>query len=147
MNNPGIKTVTVRNFIEDCPKWSIINAWIPLNTVIDLPLILCDTNSISHKDIIRDIKRKTKTTLKDDGDDPIIVSDFSSLQYNENQRWYYYPLMQSNEVIFFQQYNSEQDFDNFVPTFHTAVDMFPNTSANLINRESIEFRFITSLEN
>jgi hypothetical protein len=47
------------------------------------------------------------------------------LPYNAAQRWYYFPLMPSNEALLFQQYHSNQARNAFVPipvAIQAAID-------------------------
>lgn len=137
ITNPDLTNELIAEFIDDCESWSIVNGWMPLTLEVNCPLVLCDQSSVNNGDIISDLKFKNVDEDRDTND-----GHFLSLDLNKTYRWLYYPLMQTNEMLIFNQYNSKQGPDKFIPVFHTAINLVKEK--NLINRErrSIEMRFI-----
>lgn len=138
VTNTSATCAVVNDFLTQHPQHSIINAWLPLNTVINFPLVLAAVDSVRPSDVITNISFKNEPNAEQ------TQGEILSLHTTDHYAWYYYPLMQSNEMLLFQQYNSTQTLENFMPTFHTAVDLFPDCNANLSPRQSIELRFLVA---
>jgi hypothetical protein len=105
-----------------------INLWRPINgPVEDAPLAVCDASSISAGDLIAaDLRYPDRTG-------EIYMASFSP-----HHRWYYFPRMRSDEVLFLKCYDSLKD-GRARFTAHTAFDD-PNTRPDAPPRESIEVR-------
>ena len=136
-NNPNATPPRLKKFIEDAAQWSIYNIWVPLQTVTNRPLLLCDIQSVDLADIIHDIRFKNTEDNKKE-----TMGNILSLKYKDNYRWIYYPLMQPNELLIFKQFESNQPMDSFIPVFHTAFKVLDVPQLRFPIRESIEFRFL-----
>jgi len=113
-----------------------INLWRPLRPVERMPLAVCDASSVSRGDLIRTV---IAGRPEDEG------SPFAgfNLAYNPDQRWYYYPDMQPNEVLAFRLFDSEMERPHL--TAHTAfVD--PTSRPDARTRLSHEARTIAFLD-
>lgn len=111
----------LRRFVE-------INVWRPIGgPVRDTPLAVCDGRTISSHDLIAaDLKYRDRT------------GEVYLLTWNPRHRWYYFPHMQTCEVLLLKGYDSLTDGRTRF-TAHTAVDdptVPPESSA----RESLEIR-------
>jgi hypothetical protein len=137
ITNPDLTNESIAKFIDGSESWSIVNVWMPLSLEVNCPLVLCDQSSINKKDIISDLKFQNVDEDRDTND-----GDFLSLDLNKTYRWFYYPLMQTNEMLIFNQYDSKQGANDFIPVFHTAINLVEEKE--LINRarRSIEIRFV-----
>jgi hypothetical protein len=138
-NNPDATPSRVKQFLEPASQWSIYNIWLPLQTVTNRPLVLCDVQSVKASDIIHDLRFKN-TEKNEQG----TMGNILSLKYKNDYRWLYYPLMQPNELLIFKQYDSNQNIDNFIPVFHTAFKVIEDPKIKFPMRESIEFRFLVA---
>lgn len=109
-------------------RFAIINAWRPIrNPVYDQPLIFCDATSIESCDLIAMERRADER-----------VGAVQAALYNPQQRWYFYPTMQPDEVLLFKTYDSTEDGRaRFTP--HSSF-RDPLAPANMPARESIESR-------
>ena len=70
------------------------------------PLTVCDPNTVDRKDIVPTALVGFPGT-KDGAD-----TSQSSLKYNPNQKWYYFPEMTNNEVMVFKQFEYFKERDN-----------------------------------
>lgn len=113
-------------------SWGLFNVWKPLNLIINSNLALCAKTSLNEKDIYRN--KNYHHTLDQ-------VSRLSSLNYRKTQRWFYYPLIQPNEVIIFEQYKNDLGFNDFIPVFHTAFAI-DKSLYGYAPRQNIEFRVL-----
>ncbi len=113
-----------------------INLWRPVRPVERMPLAVCDASSVSRGDLIRTIIGQRS----EGGDMPL--SGFN-LAYNPDQRWYYYPDMQPDEVLAFRLFDSEMERPHL--TAHTAF-IDPNSRPDAATRLSHEIRTIAFLD-
>jgi len=105
-----------------------INLWRPINgPVEDAPLAVCDASSIAPGDLI------AADLLYPDRTGEIYMASF-----NPRHRWYYFPRMRNDEVLFLKCYDSQTD-GRARFTAHTAFDD-PTTRPDAPPRESIEIR-------
>ena len=116
-------------------NWGFFNVWKPLNLIINSTLALCDKSSLIQEDIYRNTNY-IKTNE---------VSHIMSLNYRKTHRWFYYPLMQPNEVIIFEQYKSDLGFNEFIPAFHSAFKI-DKSLYGYAPRQSIEIRGLSVWE-
>lgn len=130
--NQEITLNKTRDFINSAKVWGIYNAWLPIKTVINNPLALCDRTSVNKNDIINHSQVK-----KHDQD-----TEVRRLKYRDTYRWLYYPMMQSNELLIFKQFESGRGFEAYIPVFHTAFKVIEDKNINTNKRDSIEFRFL-----
>jgi len=91
------------------------------------PLALCDSRSLSEKDIVpTDLVYRER------------VGETLGFLYNPKQRWYYFPRMEPNEAILLKCYDSMND-GRARFTAHTSFED-PSSPPNAAPRESIEVR-------
>jgi hypothetical protein len=109
-------------------RFAEINLWRPIKgPVEDMPLAVCDARSIAPEDLVAtDLKYPDRT------------GETYSVTFNPRHRWYYFPRMQADEVLFIKCYDSMAD-GRARFTAHSAFDD-PTTPVNAAPRESIEVR-------
>jgi hypothetical protein len=109
-------------------RFAIINTWRPLRgPVRTAPLALCDAQSIDTKDLIATERRARDR-----------VGEIYHVAFNPQQRWFYFPNMQVDELIAIKTYDSVRDGRaRFTP--HSAFDD-PTGPPKVPGRESIESR-------
>ena len=113
-----------------------INLWRPIRPVERMPLAVCDAASVSRGDLVRTlISGKEKSPAGQ-------LAGFN-LAYNPDQRWYYYPDMQPDEVLAFRLFDSEMQRPHL--TAHTAFED-PNSRTSAPARLSLEVRTIAFLD-
>ena len=110
--------------------FSFINVWRPLDhPVYDRPLALCDARTMKREDFVRTTLRYRDRT-----------GEIYTYRCKANQRWYYYPLMQPDEVLLLKCFDSRTDGRaRFVA--HTSFDD-PTSPPGAPARKSIELRTI-----
>jgi hypothetical protein len=138
VTNTLVQPSHIDNFLKGVGHWEIYNIWIPARTVVNSPLALCDLRSFLQSDIVDNIWVNNSYLKKEE-----MKLNILSLKSNSQQNWYYYPLMQSNELLIFKQFNSNcQDHPSTV--FHSGFHILNNPNINMPMRQSIEFRFLVS---
>ena len=109
-------------------RFAIINLWRPIRgPVLESPLVLCDSESLSEENLIaRDLKYPDRT------------GETYSITYNPNQRYYYFPKMQPEEPVLIRCFDSAP---NGAARFsaHTGFDD-PTSPPDAPPRESLEVR-------
>ncbi len=113
-----------------------INLWRPVRPVERMPLAVCDASSVSRADLIHTVIGQRSEA----GEVPF--SGFN-LGYNPDQRWYYYPDMQPDEILAFRLFDSEMDRPHL--TAHTAFED-PASRPDAQSRLSHEIRTIAFLD-
>jgi hypothetical protein len=111
-------------------RFAINNLWRPIRgPVLDSPLTLCDAQSLEAENLIgSDLKYPDRT------------GETYSITYNPNQRYYYFPKMQANEVVLIRCYDSgRRGAARF--SAHTGFDD-PTTPSDAPPRESLEVRML-----
>jgi hypothetical protein len=105
-----------------------INVWRPIRGPVQAnPLAVCDAQTMVLEDFVpMDLKYRDR------------IGEVYSLAFNPEHRWFYFPQMQRNEVIFLKGYDSATDGRSRF-TGHTAFDD-PTTPPDAPARESIEAR-------
>lgn len=106
----------------------VINLWRPIRvTVRDMPLAVCDAQSVAPQDLVpSDLVYKDRT------------GETYSVTYNPAHRWYYLSNMTPDEGLLLKCYDSATDGRaRFVP--HTAFHD-PTAPVDAPPRESIELR-------
>ncbi len=70
-------------------RYAIVNLWRPIRgPVLESPLVLCDAQSLAQENLIAsDLKYPDRT------------GETYSITYNPEQRYYYFPRMQADEVV------------------------------------------------
>jgi hypothetical protein len=111
-------------------RFAVINVWRPIRGPVEqMPLAVCDAGSIAEKDLV-----PTDLIYPDR------VGEVHSLAFNPNHRWFYFPRMQTDEVLLLKCYDSADD-GRARFTAHGAFED-PNTPPGAPPRESIEVRTI-----
>ena len=106
----------------------IVNLWRPIKGPVEsVPLAVCDATSIATEDLITaDLVYERRTGHEYRG------------VFRAGHRWFYYPAMQTDEVLLIKVFDSQTGGSNRF-SLHTAFDD-PTTGANAAPRESIEVR-------
>jgi hypothetical protein len=109
-------------------RFAEINVWRPIRGPIqESPLALCDARSIAPQDVVAsDLVYLHR------------VGETYAFTYNPNHRWYYFPQLESSEVILLKCYDSQDD-GRARFTAHTAF-ADPTSPPEAAPRESIEVR-------
>ena len=109
-------------------RFAIVNLWRPIRgPVEEAPLAVCDARSIAPGDLIAtDLRYPDRT------------GETYSIAYNPAHRWFYFPQMRREEVLFLKCYDSATDGRARFAA-HTAFDD-PTSPRLPIARESIETR-------
>ena len=111
-------------------RFAFVNVWRPIRgPVKSAPLAVCDAQSIGPDDLVA-------TDLKYDGR----TGEVQQLAFSPNHRWFYFPDMQTDEVVLIKCYDSVTDGRARFAA-HTAFDD-PTSPADAAPRESIETRTI-----
>jgi hypothetical protein len=109
-------------------RFAIINAWRPIGAPAETaPLAMCDARSIADEDLIA-----TDLVYRH------MVGETYSVQHNPNHRWYYFPKVQTDEVVLLKIYDSlAQGVARL--SAHSAFD-HPSPRPGAAPRRSIELR-------
>lgn len=109
-------------------RFAIINLWRPIRgPLLDSPLALCDAQSLAEENLIAsDLKYPDRT------------GETYSITYNPDQRYYYFPKMQADEVVLIRCFDSALEGAHRFSA-HTGFDD-PSTPAAAPPRESLEVR-------
>ena len=109
-------------------RYGSINVWRPLSGPVENdPLVICGWGTLTQADMIR-----TERHYKDR------VGAVYNIAYNSDQRWSYFPRMESDEVVLLKCFDSLTD-GSARWTAHGSFDN-PNAPVNAPPRESIEIR-------
>jgi hypothetical protein len=109
-------------------RYAIINLWRPIaGPVLESPLALCDAESLAQENLVpTDLKYPDRT------------GEIYSVTHSEGQRWYYFPKMRTDEVVFIRCFDSaRKGAARF--SAHGAFDD-PTSPPGAPPRESIEVR-------
>jgi hypothetical protein len=122
---------------DDVEGFMMIDFWRPTNMtgpLMHMPLALCDPAKVE----IADLVPMAMTGIAPSGRPTHHVG----LRYNAGQRWYYYPRMQTDEVLAFKLFECRKDDPEptrFRSVLHTAF-ADPNAPADAEERQSCEHR-------
>jgi hypothetical protein len=106
-------------------RYQVINVWRSIEgPVLESPLAICEARSINKEDIL-----PTEEGVK---------HEVYLFKFSPRHRWFYFPNMQSDEVLLFKCFDSLNEGPARL-TAHTAFDN-PNTPLDARPRESIEVR-------
>jgi hypothetical protein len=111
-------------------RFAINNLWRPIRgPLLDSPLTLCDAQSLAQENLIAsDLKYPDRT------------GETYAVTYNPDQRYYYFPKMQADEVVLIRCYDSAlKGAARF--SAHTGFDD-PTTPPDAPPRESLEVRML-----
>jgi hypothetical protein len=101
-----------------------------------MPLAVCDAGSVSRADLV-----PTIIGGRPDNDTAPLAG--FNLAYNPAQRWWYYPHMQTDEVLAFRLYDSEPGAPHLAA--HTAFED-PTSRPGASTRLSHEVRTLAFLD-
>ncbi|MGE0820615.1 MAG: CmcJ/NvfI family oxidoreductase [Candidatus Binatia bacterium] len=105
-----------------------VNVWRPIRGPVQAsPLAVCDAQSMTLDDFV-----PTDLIYHDR------IGEVYSVMHNPNHRWFYFPQMQKNEVLFLKGYDSATDGTARL-TAHSAFED-PTMPPDAPARESIEAR-------
>ncbi|HKV53365.1 MAG TPA: CmcJ/NvfI family oxidoreductase, partial [Candidatus Binataceae bacterium] len=109
-------------------RFAIINVWRPVSgPVMESPFAICDAQTIVPGDFVPSAliyPHRRGETL--------------AIKFNPTHRWYYFPLMQTDEAVMLKCYDSAND-GRARMTAHTGFDD-PTSPPDAPPRESIETR-------
>ena len=110
-----------RRFIE-------VNVWRPIAGPVEAwPIALCDAQTLEMKDFVASERRF-----------PDRIGEIYAVKYNPRHRWFYFPHMAREEVLFIKCFDSARDGRARLSAHSAFVD--PETRADAPARESIEVR-------
>lgn len=122
--------------LVDGRHFQVFNLWCSSDrrqTIEVMPLSLCDPASVDPIDMIcADSWNQTRHRNR-------LVS--YRLSFNRHQQWFYFPRMESNEMLVFRQYDSKCKQPNLRCVYHGAFDD-PDTRPGAPLRETIEVRVL-----
>ncbi len=108
-------------------RFAVINLWQPTRgPVLESPLAVCDARTIAMRDFIEIEQRYSDR-----------IGEIYGVAFNPNQRWFYFPKMQTDEALLLKCFDSDDRVARF--TAHTAFDD-PTSPPDAPPRESIEVR-------
>lgn len=114
----------------------LVNLWRPIaGPVVDVPLTLCDVNTVSEKELF-----DTRISFydADNNTDARHAGHIYSVKYSPDHRWVYFSEMQKEEILLLKCWDSQNTTQHpFVP--HTGF-VHPHQPDNFTPRESIEAR-------
>ncbi|TWX65302.1 hypothetical protein ESZ36_18715 [Colwellia demingiae] len=111
-------------------KFQFINTWIPLvDEVLDSPLALGDIRTFQPEQ-----SQKLQVAYPDR------IGEIEAFTYNENNRWYFYPRMTSQEQLNFKVFDS--DINNVISRAPHSAFSLPMSHEKSLARISIEVRSI-----
>lgn len=108
----------------------MINLWRGIAPVERKPLALCDPRTVSEDDLVSGL-------IGTRPDDPGDFLEGYNLAYNPAHRWYYYPQMQTDELLVFKLVDSDPARPHL--TAHSAIDD-PASPPDARPRQSFEIR-------
>jgi hypothetical protein len=109
-------------------RFAIVNVWRPVaGPVEESPFAICDAQSIDPADFV------TSDLIY-----PHRRGEILGIHYNPAHRWYYFPLMRTDEAMLLKCFDSSTD-GRARMTAHTGFDD-PTSPADAPPRESIETR-------
>jgi hypothetical protein len=109
-------------------RFAIINAWHPIGPpVVDHPLVLCDARTVREGDLVPVERRGVDRT-----------GELQVALHDPDQRWYYYPNMNRDEVLLFKTYDSALDGRTRFTPHSSCKD--PRAPDDAAPRESLETR-------
>ncbi|GAB5453634.1 MAG: CmcJ/NvfI family oxidoreductase [Halioglobus sp.] len=119
---------------QDFSRCALFNLWRCVSPPPqDCPLAVCDARSVTPED---ELAVTAVTQVHGIGE---VRHDTTSLTYNPNHNWYYFPDMQADEVILFKTHDT--DSSRACRVAHTAFDD-PGCPAGTHPRASVEARIL-----
>lgn len=116
--------------VKQHSRWAIINVWRSVRgVVLNSPIACCDASSVNPVDLVA-VERRAHDR----------IGEIEFVTWNPGHRWYYFPHMQSSEVLLIKTFDSN-DREHVTRTIHSAVqNPFANEATS--PRESIESRIL-----
>ncbi len=109
-------------------RFAVNNLWRPIRgPVLESPLTLCDAQSLAEENLIASDLRYPDRT-----------GETYAITYNPDQRYYYFPKMQADEVVLIRCFDSAREGAHRFSA-HTGFDD-PTSSPDAPPRESLEVR-------
>jgi hypothetical protein len=109
-------------------RFAVNNVWRPIaGPLLRSPLVLCDAETLEYENLVASDLRYPDRT-----------GEIYGITYSPNQRWYYFPKMQTDEALIISCYDSARGHAGRFSA-HGAFDD-PSTPADAPPRESIEVR-------
>lgn len=110
-------------------RYRIVNVWRPLNgPVMAFPLAVSDSQTVHDNDLVPIEHRY-----------PDRNGQTASVQFNPNQRWYYWSGMKNEDRLLLKCFDSDGSVGQWGRVPHTAFEN-PATPEGAVGRESIEVR-------
>ena len=111
-------------------RYAEINVWRPIRgPLLRSPLALCDAQTLSQENLLgSDLRYPDRT------------GETYAVTYNPDQRWYYFPKMETDEVVLIRCFDSARSGAARFSA-HGAFDD-PQTPEGAPPRESIECRLL-----
>jgi hypothetical protein len=109
-------------------RFAIVNVWRSIGEpVVDHPLVICDARSVRENDLAPVERRGEDRT-----------GELQVALFDPDQRWYYFPRMDRNEVLLFKTYDSALDGRTRFTPHSSCKD--PRAPRDAPPRESLETR-------
>jgi len=109
-------------------RYAVINAWRPIRgPLLKSPLALCDAQSLAEENLVPSDLRY-----------PDRVGETYAVTYNPQQRWFYFPKMQADEVVLIRCFDSALEGAARFSAHGAFED--PQSPPDAPPRESIEVR-------
>lgn len=110
-------------------RYRIINVWRPLNgPVMGFSLAISDSQTVQDEDLVPIEHRY-----------PHRNGQTAAVQYNPNQKWYYWSGMKNEDRLLLKCFDSDETVGQYGRVPHTAFED-PRTPQGAVGRESIEVR-------
>jgi hypothetical protein len=120
-------------------RFAIINLWRPIRgPVLESPLTLCDSQSLAEVNLVASDRFGLPYVTPPCGKYPDRTGETYSITFNPEQRYYYFPKMQADEVVLIRCFDSTlEGAARF--SAHTGFDD-PTSPPDVPPRESLEVR-------
>ena len=111
-------------------RFAIINVWRSIaGPILNGPLACCDATTIAPEDLVASERRAEER-----------IGELELVSWNPAHRWYYYPVMQREEVLLIKTFDAAKD-GRARRSIHTAFDN-PQAPPDAPARESMESRLL-----
>lgn len=115
-------------------RFAIINVWRSIaGPILDHPLVLCDSTTVKPDDLVSVERRAAER-----------IGELQVALHDAEQRWYYFPEMQMDEVLLFKTFDSATDGRSQFTIHSSFKDA--TAPADAPARESIETRCLVFFE-
>jgi hypothetical protein len=119
-------------------KVIVLGIWKPIEmkgAVENYGLALCDSSTITQEDIV-DVDVQGAIPCGN-------ISMSAGLVYNEKQKWFYFPKMKTNEILFFRHFEwdpNSHPYDQQISCVPHSTFYDPLCPPDVEKRKSIEYR-------